>query len=689
MKMLHMMLMALCLLGGCINLPAQTVPKLSWSVETSAPSDKTLDLRRGEVIDLECKLTSYAAPMDLNGCTVTLHATTNNMPGGQSYQVSGSVIRMGVVGVRVNTSQWLPANFTSGTWTLEVAATDGSARIVRASGQLKLSGLNYPSTAVPVPVTWLTGYAKMEDVQDAIALTANQLAILASSVDGVQSNLGSLSNSVFAAGFVTAEITNGLARAAELDALGGELRTALTDLSGYTHGAVDGLSTQLSAIPAQLAPLASTNYVSTAIIAASAASSKAATNAATSVTAKAIDKAEARRYWEQGITPPWCLTASPVNKQALCGDQLPDGLQIDGVNWALLEAFYEAVGAEVDWDYEITIPDMIDGQQVVAIGDSFSDRMPPDERLIKRFRANVLAIDAGAFGGIWSNGEVESIFAEGAQIELPKCFWIEHKAFAGLHTDLLELPAVTGRLGDDCFTGGHIDVLRVCDLDAFGGFYDPSFEGVYTYIGRVEVERGRGIGERPWDEQNGKYYGVIPTFYDPPVTVGLRKQIVEIQGTIAPLITLKDSFFLRSGRTGATSMTVSTTVTNVCIFPTDVQFPAPAASSDCITLTGSGSTAYLTARKKGFYRVDVRYTLSTAMSTNQTLNLELVTGPTTTPTTRLANQDGVHISADRKCIEASWYVDMPAFTYFRLRQSGSVGETLYIQAMRLVVEKLY
>jgi hypothetical protein len=77
------------------------------------------------------------------------------MPSGTSFQISGTASSNGTASVRISPDEWLPYTFTSGTWTLECAQANAS-RIMRASGVVKLSGLYYPSTNSPLPVSWAT-----------------------------------------------------------------------------------------------------------------------------------------------------------------------------------------------------------------------------------------------------------------------------------------------------------------------------------------------------------------------------------------------------------------------------------------------------------------------------------------------------------------------------------------------------
>lgn len=156
-KLFTLLLLSLSVLSAPVR------ARIAWAVETSNPVERTLDLRRGETLDLECRFTSYAAAMDLTGCSVVLHAVTNGMAAGTSFQTSGTITNGSAAVVSLAVDSWLPAAFTAGSYTLEVSAQSGTRRLLRASGKLSVSGIHYPSTADPVPVSWATNlYAILE-----------------------------------------------------------------------------------------------------------------------------------------------------------------------------------------------------------------------------------------------------------------------------------------------------------------------------------------------------------------------------------------------------------------------------------------------------------------------------------------------------------------------------------------------
>ena len=138
------------------------VPRRIWKVETSAPVAQRLDLVHGETIDLQCTFLSYASPLDILGASVTLHARTNGMAEGSSFQAAGTAGANGLATVRLAVSEWLPATCTNAEWTLEVAQAN-AVRILRSYGEARISGSSAASTNDPVPAVW------MDDIRADIA----------------------------------------------------------------------------------------------------------------------------------------------------------------------------------------------------------------------------------------------------------------------------------------------------------------------------------------------------------------------------------------------------------------------------------------------------------------------------------------------------------------------------------------
>ena len=133
---------------------AQQVPKKVYRVETSAPKDIRMEVVHGETINLQWTFLSYANPLDIESAAVTLHARTNGMPEGVSFQVPGAAGPGGVATVRLAVSEWLPASVSEAEWTLEVVQPD-AARILRAKGTVTATRSAAASTNDPVPVVWL------------------------------------------------------------------------------------------------------------------------------------------------------------------------------------------------------------------------------------------------------------------------------------------------------------------------------------------------------------------------------------------------------------------------------------------------------------------------------------------------------------------------------------------------------
>ena len=126
------------------------VPRMAVRCETSALSAQPLALIAGETINLEVRFTAYNAPLDIVGASVMLHARTNGMDEGFSWQLPGIARDGGLAVVRIDTSAWLPPSFKKGEWRLEVIQTN-SASLLRAGGQISVMGTGIGSASAPVP----------------------------------------------------------------------------------------------------------------------------------------------------------------------------------------------------------------------------------------------------------------------------------------------------------------------------------------------------------------------------------------------------------------------------------------------------------------------------------------------------------------------------------------------------------
>jgi hypothetical protein len=160
-------LLSICLIAASAWAGPQA-PRIAWTVETSAPAERRLDLRYGETLDLECRFLSYQTPMDILGATVTLHARTNGMAEGYSYQAAGVAASNGLATVRLAVDAWLPRGLAAVPYALEVAQSNG-VRLLRATGTVCLTGTASASSADPVPVWWVSNLiARIDSAIDAI-----------------------------------------------------------------------------------------------------------------------------------------------------------------------------------------------------------------------------------------------------------------------------------------------------------------------------------------------------------------------------------------------------------------------------------------------------------------------------------------------------------------------------------------
>ncbi|MFA7097068.1 MAG: hypothetical protein WC383_11400, partial [Gammaproteobacteria bacterium] len=158
---------------------AQQVPKKVYRVETSDPKDIRMEVVHGETINLQWTFLSYANPLDIESAAVTLHARTNGMAEGVSFQVPGAAGPGGVATVRLAVSEWLPTACNEAEWTLEVVQPD-AARILRAKGTVTATRSAAASTNDPVPVVWL------DDIRAEIGAVGAEIGPLRSRVETVE-----------------------------------------------------------------------------------------------------------------------------------------------------------------------------------------------------------------------------------------------------------------------------------------------------------------------------------------------------------------------------------------------------------------------------------------------------------------------------------------------------------------------
>jgi hypothetical protein len=182
-------LSALSALGAA----GQTVPRIVWRIDAEEPRHVSRELRYGETIDWEVGLQNYGAPLDISGAVVTLHARTNGMPPGTSFQIAGEARAGGTAYVRIPVSAWLPYAYRHGEYTLSVAQPD-AARILRVSGPLTVMPTSAAAAADPVPVAWADGVAAAAAAAAVAAVDAAygpRVGALESQTNGVAAAAGS------------------------------------------------------------------------------------------------------------------------------------------------------------------------------------------------------------------------------------------------------------------------------------------------------------------------------------------------------------------------------------------------------------------------------------------------------------------------------------------------------------------
>ena len=146
------------------------MPRIALQCETSRPSSVRLDLVHGETVDLAVRLSNYGSLFDITGATVTLHARTNGMAEGSSWQVPGEAgTNDGIASVSLDVDAWIPRSVSDGTWTIEIVQPS-TARILRAGGILRVADTAAASTNDPVPSLWLTDIRA--EIADAVASLA-------------------------------------------------------------------------------------------------------------------------------------------------------------------------------------------------------------------------------------------------------------------------------------------------------------------------------------------------------------------------------------------------------------------------------------------------------------------------------------------------------------------------------------
>lgn len=143
------------LLSMAATCHAGTIARLTYQIRAEKPLPIELPLRFGETVDVDVQFSNYGTAMDLTDATVILHATTNNMPAGYSFQASGTPGRFGIPSdalngwatVRLDVDSLCPADQTTMPFVLAVSK-DGKS-LLRASGSIRLTGTPAGTMAAP------------------------------------------------------------------------------------------------------------------------------------------------------------------------------------------------------------------------------------------------------------------------------------------------------------------------------------------------------------------------------------------------------------------------------------------------------------------------------------------------------------------------------------------------------------
>lgn len=150
------------------------IRRLVWQVETSDPVPRNWPLVYGETVDFEVRLLDHTAPMDLSGAAVVLHARTNGMDSGWSFQATGSVGEArGWARVRVAVDTLLPQGLSSASYVVAVTAP-GQTNNLSAAGTLRLSGTGFGVYEAPLPAPLgVELSARMEALESAMTSVSN------------------------------------------------------------------------------------------------------------------------------------------------------------------------------------------------------------------------------------------------------------------------------------------------------------------------------------------------------------------------------------------------------------------------------------------------------------------------------------------------------------------------------------
>lgn len=270
-RMMMFQLMALMSAGPA---PAAdgVIRRLVWQVETSDPVERHWALTYGETVDFEVQYLDHRRPMDLTGGSVVLHARTNGMDTGLSYQATGSVMSaQGWATVRVAVDDLLPAGLTAASYRIAVTK-GGSTNLLAAAGTFRLtgSGAGLAGAALPTPVA-------MEIRAEMAAATNQVMALLGPRITTLEAGTNEWSAAFawgphFAAGYLLPADITGLATTQQVAAAVSPLGPRIAALEGGTNAwqTAYGWGDHALAgylLPADIAGLATTQQVAEAVAA--------------------------------------------------------------------------------------------------------------------------------------------------------------------------------------------------------------------------------------------------------------------------------------------------------------------------------------------------------------------------------------------------------------------------------------
>lgn len=202
---------------------AQTVvPTFQWRVETSRAQAQTLELYRGETIDLQPRFEVRSTPMNLpTNAVVRLLYRSSDMAADTYHQIAGELVSGDTGRVSVT---WTPAADNGADvylYSLVVENVDEQA-LVRAVGDIRIKGTVFGDFGTPATVT--NAWTHINDLNNPHQVTAAQTgayttaqtdALLADKLDSVETvggpvfeNFFTLSSEIFYSNVVGSTTTN-------------------------------------------------------------------------------------------------------------------------------------------------------------------------------------------------------------------------------------------------------------------------------------------------------------------------------------------------------------------------------------------------------------------------------------------------------------------------------------------------